>query len=186
MTQITFEPSNNNIYFHRKNRCIFYKRDVLKGLAATVKNERLKLSISVQKSRKNPFLCCPAWTNSALSSSSSKKSTHPQQSRYHLKRSRLFSTECCPLLASDKTGSCACHTQIFGPRRIWKLQCERDLSMQCLCRHSWEAQVFPYEPGAGGSDFQKKFFQLALGNAEGKEKKKKKKKVQEFSFQIKF
>lgn len=181
MTQNTSEPSNNNIYFHRKNRFIFFKRDVLKGLEVTVKNERLKLTISVQKSKKNPFLCCPSLTNSALSFSS-KKTTHPQQSRYHLKRSRLFSTECCPLLASDKTGSCACHTQISGPRRIWKLQCERDFSMQCLCRHSWEAQVFPYEPGVGGSDFQKKLFQLALWNGEGKEKKR----VQEFSFHIKF
>lgn len=152
--------------------CIFFKRDVLKGLGATVKNERLKLSISAQKSKKNPLLCCSSWTNSVLSSSSSNKPTHPQQSRYHLKRSRLFSTECCPLLASDKTGSCACHTQIFGPRRIWKLQCERDFSMQRLCRHSWEAQVFPYERGVGGSDFQKKLFQLALWNAEGKEKTK--------------
>lgn len=52
MTQITLEPSNIKIYFHRKNRCIFFKRDVLKGLEATVKNERLKLSINVQKKQK--------------------------------------------------------------------------------------------------------------------------------------
>lgn len=154
MTQRIFEPNNNSTYFHKKNGFIFFKNRSCERIRSNCDKRVAEIKYQCTERQKESILVLSHLDQFCSFLPLKETHTPTKLSRYHLKRSRLFSTECCPLSESDKTGSCACHTQIFGPRRIWKLQCERDFSMQCLCRHSGEAQVFPYERGDGVADFQ--------------------------------